>query len=155
MTVRARSFQFFFNHIFALSFVPSFAAGLVNARFKHKAAWFVWIVPAVILAYKLVTFTAPSVFHSGSESARHQYFAGGFSIADYHNWREFWALVGSSSDMSRGVAQVRITAPFYAGVGYSLAAWIGQRAALSDKISQRIADWEESRFGHREQGDAE
>jgi hypothetical protein len=31
-------FEFLFSHIFALSFIPALAAGLANARFKHKVA---------------------------------------------------------------------------------------------------------------------
>lgn len=48
----------------ALSVVPAFFAGLINTRFKNKAAQFVWLVPAVILVYKFATFPAPSVFKS-------------------------------------------------------------------------------------------
>lgn len=36
---------FLFSHLLAFSFVPAFFTGLVTARFKHKAAEFVWIVP--------------------------------------------------------------------------------------------------------------
>jgi hypothetical protein len=45
-------FQFLFSHLFAFSFIPAFLFGLINGRFKHKEAQFVWLVPAVILAYK-------------------------------------------------------------------------------------------------------
>lgn len=53
-------FEFLYSHLLALSFVPAFLAGLVNARFKHKAAQFVWLVPAAVLGYKFATFPAPS-----------------------------------------------------------------------------------------------
>jgi hypothetical protein len=119
------SFEFLFSHILALSFIPALVAGLANARFKHKMAWFVWIVPAVILTYKFLTFPAPSVLQSQFPAAWHQYFGGGFSIGDFRDWRDFWVLVGSNPDTRRGLAQLNITAPFYAGLGYSLAAWIG------------------------------
>jgi hypothetical protein len=48
----------------AFSFVPAFGVGLINAKFKHRVAQFVWLVPTAILAYKFLAFPAPSVFHS-------------------------------------------------------------------------------------------
>jgi hypothetical protein len=143
------SFEFLFSHILAFSFMPAFAAGLVNARFKHKAAQFVWLVPAAILAYKFLTFPAPSVFHSQVSAALHQYFGGGFVIAEFRDWREFWTMVGSNSDMMRGKAQLDFTAPFYAGIGYSAAVWIGRRTNLSETVSERVKEWEDSRYENR------
>ncbi len=90
------SFEFLFSHIFAFSFVPAFAAGLVNARFKHKVAQFVWVVPTVILAYEFLTFPAPSVFRSQFSAAFHQYFGGGFLIPEFRDWHDFWTIVGQT-----------------------------------------------------------
>jgi hypothetical protein len=76
-------FEFLFTHLFAFSFIPAFLGGFTNVRFKHRAAEFVWVVPAVILAYKLATFSAStSVLASQSSSAFHQYFEGGFLIPE-------------------------------------------------------------------------
>lgn len=138
-------FEFLFSHILAFSFIPAFLAGLINARFKHKAAQFVWLVPTAILAYKFVTFPAPSAFQSQFPAALHQYFGGGFVVPEYHSWEEFWSIA-SSHDMTRGMAQLKFTAGFYAGVGYSLAAWIGRRTELNRKVEEKVRSWEESRF---------
>jgi hypothetical protein len=143
------SFEFLFSHVLAFSFVPAFAAGLINARFKHRVAQFVWLVPTVILAYKFLTFPNPSVFQSQFSAAFHQYFGGGFLIPEFRDWHEFWAIVGSNSDTTRGRAQLDFTAPFYAGIGYSVAAWMGRLTNLSQKVSDRVKNWEESRFEHR------
>jgi hypothetical protein len=144
------SFEFLFSHIVALSLIPALIAGLANARFKHKVAWFVWLVPAAILTYMFLTFPTPSVFQSQLAAAWHEYFGGGFSIADFRgSAREFVMFVGSNPDIRRGLAQLNITAPFYAGFGYSLAAWIGQRASLADKLGEKVKSWEDSRFGDR------
>jgi glucan phosphoethanolaminetransferase (alkaline phosphatase superfamily) len=140
------SFQFLYSHILAFSFTPAFLAGLTNARFKHKVAQFVWFVPAVILAYKFVTFPAPSVWQSQFSGAFHQYFAGAFSIREFRNWDDFWSIVRSNPDMMRGLAQQTFTAPFYAGVGYSVAAWIGRRSDLNRKVAEKVKRWERSRF---------
>ena len=139
-------FEFLFSHILAFSFVPTFLFGMINAKFKHKAAQFVWFVPAAILAYEFATFPTTSVFQSHFPAAFHQYFGGGFLIPEYHDWHEFWSIAGSY-DMTRGMAQLKFTAPFYAGVGYSLAAWIGRRTDLNRRIVEKVTMWEESRFG--------
>jgi hypothetical protein len=46
-------------------------------------------------------------------------------------------------------AQLDFTAPFYAGIGYGVAAWIGHRTNLSQKISDGVKNWEDSRFESR------
>jgi hypothetical protein len=140
------SFEFLFSHLFVFSFIPAFAAGLANARFKHKVAEFVWLVPAVVLTYKFLTFPTVSVLQSQSSAAFHQYFGGGFSIPDFRNWIEFWTIVRSNPDMLRGKAQLDITAPLYAGVAYSLAAWLGRRTELSRNIAEKVKNWQQSRF---------
>jgi hypothetical protein len=44
-------FQFFFSHLPMLVSLPAFFAGLmINARFRHKVASYVWILPVAILA---------------------------------------------------------------------------------------------------------
>jgi len=141
--------EFLFSHLLVFSSVPAFAVGLVNARFKQKVAYFVWIVPAAILSYKVLTFPAPSIFHSQLSAAFHQYFGGGFLIPQFQNWHDFWSTVGSNPDMQRGIAQLNFTAPFYAGIGYSLAAWISHRTDLGHRVSEKVKSWEESRFEHR------
>jgi hypothetical protein len=141
-------FQFLFSHIFAFSFIPAFLFGMINAKFGHKAAQFVWIVPTAILAYKFATFPAPSVLQSQFPAAFHQYFGGGFLIPEYHDWQDLLSIAGSY-DMTRGMVQLKFTTPFYAGVGYSLAAWIGRRTDLNQKIAENVARWEESRFKQR------
>jgi hypothetical protein len=140
-------FEYLYSHLFVFSIVPGFVAGLVNARFKHKAAQFVWLLPAVILACKFATFPSPSVLQSQFSAAFHQYFGSGFMIPEFRNWHEFLSMAGSIPDMARGRAQTSFTAPLYAGVGYSLAAWIGLRTELNRKIAEKVTTWEESRFG--------
>jgi len=139
-------FEFLFSHVLVFSLVPAILSGLINARFKHKAAQFVWVVPAVVLAYKFATFPSASVLESRFPAAFHQYFEGGFLIPEYRNWQEFWSLVGSSADMTRGMVQMNYTAPFYAGIGYSIAAWFGARVDLSRRIVEKVRSWKQSRF---------
>ncbi len=140
-------FEFLFSHLLAFSCLPAFLAGLVNARFRHKVAQFVWLVPTIILVYKFATFVPPSVLQSQFPAAFHQYFGAGFVIPEFRDWRDFWSIVGRSPDMTRGMAQLNFTAPFYAGVGYSVAAWAGRRTELNQRVAEKVKRWEQSRFG--------
>jgi hypothetical protein len=146
-TTSSGQFEFLFSHLLEFSFVTAFLTGLVNARPKHRVAQFVWLVPTAILAYKLAIFPAPSVLQSQLTAAFHQYFGGGFLIREFRDWHDFWSIAGLNPDMKRGMAQMTFTAPFYAGVGYSLAAWIGRRTDLHRKVKEKVNSWEQSRFG--------
>ena len=143
---QSSSFEFLFSHLLAFSFLPAFLCGLINAKFKQKVAQFVWLVPTLILAYKFVTFPAPSVLQSQLAAAFHQYFGSEFVIGEFRNWNELFEIASTNSDMTRGMTQLQFTAPFYAGVGYSLAAWIGRRTDMSRKLSEKVKMWEQSRF---------
>jgi hypothetical protein len=140
-------FEFLFSHLFAFSFIPGFATGLVNTGLKQKAAQFVWLVPAAALAYKFATFPASSVMQSRFHQAMHWYFGGQFVIPEFYNWREFWSIVYSNRDMTRGMAQLNFTAPFYASVGYSIAAWIARQTQIKRRFVEKFEQWEELRFG--------
>jgi hypothetical protein len=133
-------FQFFFSHLLAFSFIPAFVSGLASARFKHRAAEFVWLVPTMILAYKFVTFPAPSVFQSQLSAAFHQYFGCGFIIPDASNFHDLF-MFSANYDMMRGIAQHQFTAPFYAGIGYSLATWVGRRTQLRERTAEVLKAW--------------
>ncbi|PYY00985.1 MAG: hypothetical protein DMG64_06035 [Acidobacteria bacterium] len=138
------SLQFLYNHLFVLSVVPAFLTGLLNARFRHSVAQFVWVLPAILLAYRLITFPEKaSVLAPGAWPAFHYYFGGGFLIGEYHSWREFYEIIFSSNpDISRAFAQQRLTAPFYAGIAYSFSIWWGLRRGRIASILQAVRDRE-------------
>lgn len=139
-------FEFLFSHLFVFSFAPAFLLGMLNIRFRSQAASYVWLVPAAILTYKLVTYAPPNIFESRWPAALHYYFGGGFSIPEYHSWREFWSVVVPNPDALRGLAQSEYTAPFYAGVAYSLAAWVCLRTSIDKKFVERFNKWEAVRL---------
>ena len=147
----ASVWEFLFSHVLGFSFVPAFLAGLINARFKHRSALLVWVVPSAILIYKLITFSSPHsvLYDSPESSALHYYFGGGFIIPAFHTWRDFWDAAGSNPDMGRGMAQLTFVAPFYASFAYGLAAWISMRWNLTNKVASKVDEWEESKFGPR------
>jgi len=122
-------FQFGFTHLLAFSSVPAFLLGLINAQYRHKGALLVWTVPVIVLGYKFATFPT-SLFQPHFQAAFHHYFGGNFLIPEYHSYRELFEIAGANPDMQRGMDQHQITAPAYAGMAYSFAAWIGIRVRL-------------------------
>jgi hypothetical protein len=119
-------FQFLLSHLFALSFIPAFCAGLMNYKYKSSAAGWVWIVPTFILLYQFWTFPT-SMLQNHFAAAYHQYFSADFNLPEYQGYREMFATV--SSDMLRGAEQLRFTAPFFAGIGYSISGLLSMRYA--------------------------
>jgi hypothetical protein len=138
------TFQFLFSHLLVFTFIPAFAVGLINAKYRRKIALFVWIVPAIILTYKFSTFPT-SLFQNRFDAAFHYYFGAGFFIGEFHNYQDLFTIVGQNADAVRGIDQLHITGPFYAGVGYSVAAWVGLRTDLNRKISETVHRWKERR----------
>ena len=117
------SFQFLFSHIFLLSFLPGLVIGCLLAfRYHHRVALFVWIVPAAILGYKLVSMRT-GMMDNHFAAAYHHYFAGGFRIREFSNYKDMFEMVTTNRDMPRGMDQLRYTAPFYAAIGYCLSSW--------------------------------
>ena len=146
LSASSSRFEFLFSHIFAFSFIPAFVLALFTGRWKHRAAEFVWIVPAVILAFKFFTFPATSVFQNRFPAAFHQFFESGFAVPEFSNWSDFWNFVATTPDTVRGMAQLQFTAPFYAGMGYCMAVWTERRTDIVSAIARKIKEWEESKF---------
>ena len=128
-------FDFFFSHLLAITFIPASLIGMINVRFQHKAAQFVWILPTAILVYKIATFNDGSVLQGQVGGPWHQYFGTTFSVPEATNWREYWNIV-SSPEMLRGRAQLEFTAPFYAGIGYSLAALVSRHVRATTPVAE-------------------
>jgi hypothetical protein len=98
--------------------IPALAIGYLLATRFRKFATYAWIVPTIVLVYKLLTFTDPhpSVFRSFSPMAALEYF---FAIQ-----RRMPTLTPGFGgvDPVRSVEQMTVMAPFYAGLAYSLGA---------------------------------
>lgn len=146
-------FEFFYSHLLIFSVIPAFVSGLLfNLKWKQRVAEFVWLVPTAILLYKFYKFSdTSSVFQRQSSAplllAFHHYFSSDFLIAEYRDWTEFWQIVRSNPDMLRGMDQFQFTAPFYAGVAYSVAAWIALRTRLDEVVITKVKQWEGWKFG--------
>ena len=122
-------FQFAFTHVFLFSFYPALIVAFIHAHwYEHRVAYFVWVVPLIILTYKFLTFpTNGSVLVATSHfgAAFHEYLAGDFVIGDFRTYGEMFDMVAWNPDMGRGLQQHTFTAPFYAGIGYAAGTLLG------------------------------
>lgn len=114
---------FLFSHLLIFSVAPALVAGLlINAKLRHQAAKYIWIVPVVVLAYEFV-FNGPGMYptmlgDSDFRRAFHFFFGGGLPT-DVTNWHADWYRVWW---------QLLFTVPAYAGIAYSIGAFFGMSA---------------------------
>ena len=99
-----------------------------------------------VLAFKFAAFPS-GVFESHFHAAFQHYFAGGFLIGEYHNYRELFQIVGSNHDTTRGLDQLEVTAPAYVAISYSGTNWIAMRLNLRlPGVEAVIAKFERSKM---------
>jgi hypothetical protein len=145
------SFQFALSHLFIFSFWPAVVVAFVYAHwYRHKVAYFVWVVPLVVLAYKFLVFPAHTSVLSGIggqfSAAFHYYISGNFVIAEFYSYRELFDMAATNLDMTRGMDQYRFTAPLYAGIGYGLGTLLGMKLR-SQKLDSILHSMKPGRAG--------
>jgi len=107
----------YLQHFELASIVPAFIVGYILCRYFRRLATCAWVVPTIVLAYKLLTFTEPyqSILASPA-STRFSYF---FVIQ--RSMPAFTAGFGGV-DPVRVAQRMSVVAPFYAGLAYSIGA---------------------------------
>ena len=112
--------QFIISHLISFSVIPAFVVGLlINAKFRHKAAEYIWIIPVVLLAYEFF-FHGPGIYptmlgDSDFPRALHYFFGGGLPTD----------LTSVDADLSRVFIQIWFTMPVYGAIAYSVGAFLG------------------------------
>ncbi len=113
------------QHLEVVTIVPAILAGYINVRRPTSPATWSWLVPALVLGYKLLRHLSDtsSVFVHTSVAAGLAYF---FGIE-----RVMPTLANpTAGDPRRVLMQMVVTAPFYAGLAYSLGAFCSKRAVV-------------------------
>jgi hypothetical protein len=105
-----------------------------------------WILPTIILSYKLLTFTDPhaSVLASDPWSRFSYYFVIERYMPTLYNFR--------GSDPVRVTAQMVVVAPFYSGVAYSIGALMRKHNVLERIIKSFLREPEPTVFLPEEAG---
>jgi hypothetical protein len=106
-----------------VSIVPALVLGYLLARRFGRFAAYAWVLPTVVLAYKLLTFTEPyaSVLAASSSMTRFEYL---FVI---HRSIPTFTPGFGGTDPIRVAVQMTVVAPFYSGLAYSVGALAGKR----------------------------
>lgn len=125
----------YLQHFEVASVVPAFVVGYVlSLYFRRRGTW-AWIVPAVVLLYKLLTFVDPyaSVLVP-HVSTRFSYFFIIQRIAPT------FAPGFGGVDVVRVAEQMFVIAPFYSGLAYSIGALAVRHSLLTQffRHSSRI-----------------
>ena len=103
------------GHIDLGRFLPAMVGKKIRQWRSDSAATWAWIVPCAVLLYRMLAFHAPSsVLYGSSMSAFRYFFEIQRVMPTFRN--------PLASDPVRALAQMFVTAPFYAGISYSLGA---------------------------------
>ena len=125
---RTPATDWYLQHFELMTILPALVVGYVNvARFlpnslrnfmhegHHSIAPWAWIIPTLVLSYRMLEYHAPSsVLYGGSMTAVKYFFDIVKVMPTLQN--------PLASDPIRTWAQMSVTAPFYAGVAYSVGA---------------------------------
>src|SRR5450432_3449650 len=132
----ARPGDWYLQHLEWVTIVPALVAGYINVgRFlpatvgrpinenrSSSAAVWVWSVPTLILIYKMLQYNPPSsVLFDNSMSA--------FRYFEIQPVMPTFATL-FTTDVVRVADQMMVTAPFYAGIAYSLGALFARHQIL-------------------------
>lgn len=141
--------DYYLQHLEIMSVVPAIIVGYVVARQLPKLAVTAWIVPSVILAYKLWAFLDPraSVLLPSNSPTRFSYY---FDIVPVMpTFRDLY-----SSDPVRVVQQMLVVAPFYSGIAYSAGAFLSRSRIFDQFVRNPVADNEPNNSASDKPADA-
>jgi len=120
-------YAWLWQHLLLVSVVPALIVGYLTVRRPNSMATWAWAVPALVLAYKMLTYHASgSVLHENQVSL-FQYFFGVIQQAPD-------SFMG---DPFRPLTQFNVTAPFCAGVAYSAGALLSEHGVLKSLFTFR------------------
>jgi hypothetical protein len=130
--------DWYLRHLEVVTIVPALIAGYIDLvrilpatvgkqigewRSGSAGAW-AWAIPTAVLVFRMLTFHTPSSVLFGTSMSAFKYF---FDIQQ--NMPTFANPL--ASDPVRVLAQMSVTAPFYAGLAYSLGALLWKHRELA------------------------
>ncbi len=101
------------GYVNVVRFLPAVAREYLHESRSGSAAFWTWTIPTLVLLYRMLQYHAPSSVLYGSSMTAVKYF---FDI------QKVMPTLSNplASDPEQVWAQMSVTAPFYAGVAYSL-----------------------------------
>jgi hypothetical protein len=129
LTQGASAGNWYLQHLEIVTLIPASLFGFLFARWQPSSSTWAWVVPTIMLCSGLIIYSRPhSVFGNGGPSG----------VAYFFEIQRFMPTAADPfvSDARRVYKQMFVTAPFYAGISYSIAAWL---AKASRKGSRSLA----------------
>lgn len=124
--------DFYLQNFAVATTFPALVVGYVICRKFSKFASWAWLLPAVVIAFKLVTFSEPnpSVLVAGDPWHRFAYY---FAIQRF--WPTFYDARGS--DPERVLEQVYIVGTLYSSIAYSVGA-LAEKRHILDRVVESL-----------------
>ncbi len=120
---------FLSEHLAAISTIPAVILGYLVVRSKNSSAVWAWVVPTLVLGYEMSVYRRPgSVLYASSFSALKYFFE--IQTIPGPSFRDLLTV-----DTERVLAQMRVTAPFYTGVAYSVGALVARQGIVKQLFS--------------------
>lgn len=116
--------DWYLQHLEVVTIVPALVAGYLVVRRPNSIGSWAWCIPCLVLLYRIATYNpAVSALVSPSFLERLTYF---FVI------QHVMPTLADplASDPERVAAQMFVTAPFYAGLAYSISAFAAKRKVV-------------------------
>jgi len=140
--------DYWLQHLELVSIIPALVFGALVARYFERFASWAWVVPTMILSYKLLTFTNPnvSVLASADPWSRFSY----YFVIQQHMPAFSRSFGSTGSDPIRVAQQLDVTVPFYSGIAYSVGALLTKHKAIDRIVSSLRREPEPEVFGPEE-----
>lgn len=136
IAANAPSGDWYLQHLALSSIIPALVAGYLIVRQHHSPATWAWIIPTLVLGYKMLRYQAGySVLIGRTSISSFGYF--------FHVLHRMPTLSSPGGDPARVLAQMVITAPFYAGVAYSVGALCSKLDLLNILFRFEREEWKE------------
>ena len=137
--------DYWLQHLELVSIIPALFFGALVARYFERLASWAWVVPTMILSYKLLTFTNPNV--SVLASADRWYGFSYYFVIQQHMPAFSRSLGLTGSDPVRVAEQLNVTVPFYSGIAYSIGALLTTHSAIERVVGSLSREPEPEVFG--------
>ncbi|HVO60781.1 MAG TPA: hypothetical protein VMT53_07580 [Terriglobales bacterium] len=112
------------GYVNVVRFLPAVAREYLHESRTGSAAFWTWTIPTLVLLYRMLQYHAPSsVLYSSSMTAIRYFFDIQNVMPTFSN--------PLASDPEQVWAQMSVTAPFYAGVAYSLGVLASKHSLLT------------------------
>lgn len=120
--------DWYLQHMVLVTTIPALLAGYLTVRQSFTLAQFSWAIPTLVLLFKMIQFHPQDSVLTMHRMSSLRYF---FEIQQV--MPTFTNLTGT--DPVRVLAQMTVTAPFYAGVAYAAGALVAKFRILQKLFS--------------------